>query len=154
MKQKIIKIFTPIIIAIIFGFISGKFIYKTYKDNLYNNLKSSRLYLIEKGTYDSIENMREDNNTNNYIYYKDNNRYKTVIGITNNYDNIEKIKSLYNDTLSVEEYYIPNEKIDNKQFEYEKQISNTNDLKEVKEAVDNILNLYKSDDSFRLIAIN
>ena len=68
----------PIFIAVLFGFIGGRFVYKTYKDNLYDSLSSSRLYLIENGTYDSIDNMREENSTNNYIYYKDNNKYKTV----------------------------------------------------------------------------
>ena len=144
----------PIFIAVLFGFIGGRFVYKTYKDNLYDSLRSSRLYLVENGTYDSIDNMREENSTNNYIYYKDNNKYKTVVGITNNYDNIAKIKSLYSDNLAVEEYYIETNSVDTRQLEYEKILSSTNDLKEVKEAVDNILNLYRSDDTIRLIAIN
>lgn len=144
----------PIFIAVLFGFIGGRFVYKTYKDNLYDSLSSSRLYLIENGTYDSIDNMREENSTNNYIYYKDNNKYKTVVGITNNYDNIAKIKSLYSDNLAVEEYYIETNSVDTRQLEYEKILSSTNDLKEVKEAVDNILNLYRSDETIRLIAIN
>lgn len=154
MKKIIKSILVPIIIAILFGFISGRFVYKTYKDNLYDNLRSSRLYLVENGTYDSIDNMREENSTNNYIYYKDNNKYKTVVGITNNYDNIAKIKRLYNDNLSVEEYYIETNNVDTRQLEYEKILSSTNDLKEVKEAVDNILNLYRSDDTIKLISIN
>lgn len=154
MKKIIKSILVPIIIAILFGFISGRFVYKTYKDNLYDNLRSSRLYLVENGTYDSIDNMREENSTNNYIYYKDNNKYKTVVGITNNYDNIAKIKRLYNDKLSVEEYYIETNNVDTRQLEYEKILSSTNDLKEVKEAVDNILNLYRSDDTIKLISIN
>lgn len=154
MKKIIKSILVPIIIAILFGFISGRFVYKTYKNNLYDNLRSSRLYLVENGTYDSIDNMREENSTNNYIYYKDNNKYKTVVGITNNYDNIAKIKRLYNDNLSVEEYYIETNNVDTRQLEYEKILSSTNDLKEVKEAVDNILNLYRSDDTIKLISIN
>ena len=154
MKKIIKSIMFPIFIAVLFGFIGGRFVYKTYKDNLYDSLSSSRLYLIENGTYDSIDNMREENSTNNYIYYKDNNKYKTVVGITNNYDNIAKIKSLYSDNLAVEEYYIETNSVDTRQLEYEKILSSTNDLKEVKEAVDNILNLYRSDETIRLIAIN
>lgn len=154
MKKIVRSIFIPIIIAILFGIISGRFVYRTYKDNLYNNLTSSRLYLLENGIYDSLENMREENSTNNYIYYKDNDKYKTVIGITNNYNNIDKIKKLYNDNLSIEEYYIGSNNLDSRQIEYEKILSSTNDLKEVKEAVDNILNLYRSDDNIKLISIN
>lgn len=154
MKKIVRSIFIPIIISILFGLISGRFVYRTYKDNLYNNLTSSRLYLLENGIYDSVENMREENSTNNYIYYKDNDKYKTVIGITNNYNNIDKIKKLYNDNLSIEEYYIGSNNLDSRQLEYEKILSSTNDLKEVKEAVDNILNLYRSDDNIKLISIN
>ena len=101
MKKIVRSIFIPIIIAVLFGLISGRFVYRTYKDNLYNNLTSSRVYLLENGIYDSVENMREENSTNNYIYYKDNDKYKTVIGITNNYNNIDKIKKLYNDNISI-----------------------------------------------------
>ena len=154
MKKIVRSIFIPIIIAVLFGLISGRFVYRTYKDNLYNNLTSSRLYLLENGIYDSVENMREENSTNNYIYYKDNDKYKTVIGITNNYNNIDKIKKLYNDNISIEEYYIGSNNLDSRQIEYEKILSSTNDLKEVKEAVDNILNLYRSDDNIKLISIN
>ena len=112
MKKIVRSIFIPIIIAILFGLISGRFVYRTYKDNLYNNLTSSRVYLLENGIYDSVENMREENSTNNYIYYKDNDKYKTVIGITNNYNNIDKIKKLYNDNISIEEYYIGSNNLD------------------------------------------
>ena len=153
--KKIVKgVFIPVFIAIILGYIGGVFVYKTYKDNLYDSLTSSRLYLIENGEYDSIDDMREENSGNSYVYYKDDDKYKSVVGITKNYNNIEKIKSLYTDTLSVLEYYVASDILDSKQDEYEKRLNDTNDLKEVKEAVDNILNLYRNDDKIRLISIN
>ena len=98
--------------------------------------------------------MKEENNTNNYVYYKDKDKYKTIIGITNNKDNIDKIKKLYNDNVLVEEYYIETQNINQKQLEYEKVLSKTDDIKEIKEATNNILNLYKTDDSIKLISIN
>lgn len=153
--KKIIKgVFVPVFIAIIFGYVSGKFVFKTYKDDLYNNLASSRLYLIENGEYDDPNKMREYNSRNNYVYYKDNDKYKSVIGITKKYDNIDKIKSLYGDNLLVYEYYIPNEKLDNKQDEYDYELSKVNDVSEVREIVDNILALYKNNDDFKLIQID
>ena len=154
MKKAIKSIITPILIAILFGYISGKYVYKTYKDSLYNNLKSSKLYLIENGEYKSLINMREENSNNNYVYYKDSNIYKTIVGITNNYDNISKIKSLYSNDLAVEEYYVKTNNIDKKQLEYEKILSSTNNKQELKDAVDNILNLYKNDNTIRLIHLN
>ena len=152
--KKIIKgLLIPIIFAILFGFISGRYVYRTYKDNLYNKLSSQKLYLIENGIYDSVDNMRKNNTTNDYIYYKDDNKYKTVIAITNNYDNATKIKKIYDDNLVIEEYYIEKESIDSRQQEYEDTLSKTNDRKEVQEAIDNILNLYKSDNSIKLISV-
>ncbi len=153
--KKILKgILVPVIVASLFGYVGGKFVYKTYRDNLYDSLTSSRLYLVENGAYADIETMREENSNNNYVYYKDQDKYKSVVGITKDYSNVEKIKSLYSDKLSVIEYYVANNIIDSKQDEYEKMLTDADSVYQVKEAVDNILNLYRSDDSIRLIAIN
>ncbi len=154
MRKKVLGIIIPVIISIIFGYVCGKFVYKTYRDNLYDNLKSKRLYLVQKGKYDSYDEMREDNNGNNYVYYQDEDGYKTVVGITMYYDNVDKIKKLYSDKLEVSEYYVSNDFFNNKQNEYDDELTNTNDIYEVKEVVDNILNLYRSDDSIKLISIN
>lgn len=153
--KKIIKgVFIPVLGAIILGFIFGKYVFKTYKDSLYSELSSSRLYLVENGEYDNIDTMREENSTNNYVYYKDNDKYKSVVGITRKYDNIDKIKELYSDNLKIYEYYVPVDKLDSKQDEYDNILTNANNLKEVKEVVDNILELYKDNDSIRLIQVN
>ena len=154
MRKKVLGIIIPVIISIIFGYVCGKFVYKTYRDNLYDNLKSKRLYLVQKGKYDSYDEMREDNNGKNYVYYQDEDGYKTVVGITMYYDNVDKIKKLYSDKLEVSEYYVSNDFFNNKQNEYDDELTNTNDIYEVKEVVDNILNLYRSDDSIKLISIN
>lgn len=154
MKKVFKGLFIPIFVAIICGYIGGKFVYKTYHDNLYNSLKSSKLYLIENGEYEDINIMREENSKNNYVYYKDDDKYKSVVGITKDYKNIDKIKSLYSDNLYVLEYYLPNDNIDSKQDEYEKLLYNASNTKDIKEAVDNILNLYRNDDFIRLISIN
>ena len=154
MKKIIRSIFVPVFIAIIVGYIGGKFVYKTYKDNLYDSLHSSRLYLIENGEYDNVAIMREENMGNNYVYYKDDDKYKSIVGITKDYNNIEKIKSLYSDNLFVLEYYVANDILNDKQDEYEKMLSGASNLQEVREAVDNILNLYRTDESIKLISIN
>ena len=153
--KKIIKgVVVPVIIAVVLGFLAGRYVFREYKDNLYNELSSSRLYLIEGGEYDSIASMREDNSQNNYIYYKDNNKYKTVVGITRKYDNIDKIKSLYNDNLSVYEYYVAKDNLSSKQDEYDHELMGTENINEVRKVVDNILELYRNDDDMRLIKVN
>lgn len=154
MKKLIKGIFVPVFIAIIFGYVSGKFVFRTYRDNLYNDLASSKLYLIENGEYDDLMEMREDNSSNNYVYYKDDNKYKSVVGITRKYNNINKIKSLYNDDLIVYEYYVPNDKLDSRQDEYDYELSKVSDTALVREVVDNILELYKNSDDLKLIQVN
>jgi len=150
--KKILKGYIiPLIISVLFGFISAKLVYGVYNDDVEKKLSSSKLYLIENGKYLTYDNMREENNGNNYVYYKDEDGYKTVIGITRNYDNIDKIKSLYSDSVSVEEYYISSELLDDKQNEYDLLLSKTNDVYEVKEVVDNILNLYREKDTIKLV---
>ena len=122
MKKKIRGVIVPLIIAMFIGYVGGKYVYHTYYDNLYDTLRSSRLYLVERGSYDSVNKMREDNDSINYVYYRDNDKYKTVVGITKDYDNVKKIKKLYDDKLSVTEYYVANEIVDSRQDEYEKSL--------------------------------
>ena len=150
--KKILKSYLiPLIISVLFGFVSAKLVYCVYNDSVEKRLSSSKLYLIENGKYLSYDNMREENNGNNYVYYKDDDGYKTVVGITNDYDNVEKIKSLYSDSVKVEEYYISRELLNDKQSEYDILLNNTNDIYEIKEVVDNILNLYRDEDTIKLV---
>lgn len=153
--KKIIKgILGPVLLAIMIGFVLGRYAFKMYKNDLYHELSSSKLYLLENGEYNSIDEMREKNNKNNYVYYKDNDKYKTVVGITNNYNNIDKIKRLYSDKLEVYEYYVSDDLLDRRQLEYDSELSKTDNLEEVKEVVDNILELYRDNDNIRLIQVN
>ena len=150
--KKIIKGFLmPLVVSMICGFVCGKLVYSEYVDDVENRLSSSKIYLIENGTYLTYDNMREENNGNNYVYYRDDDGYKTVVGITKNYDNVDKIQSLYSDKVKVEEYYISNDMVIDKQDEYDIQLSSTDDLYEVREVVDNILNLYREDDTIKLV---
>ena len=130
----------------------GKFVYNNYRDDITEDLRSSKIYLVENGTYDSYEEMREENNQNNYVYYMDDDGYKTVVGITRDYDNIDKIKKIYSDNLYVDEYYISREYMDSKQDEYDKELNDTDDVYVIREVVDNILNLYRKEDSIKLIS--
>lgn len=154
MKEIIKSLFVPLFVSILFGFICGKLVYSVYKDDVENKLSSSKIYLIQNGEYLTYEGMREENSGNNYVYYMDEDGYKSVVGITRNEDNIDKIKSLYNDTVSVHEYYVSTELLNDKQNEYDLMLANTNDIYEVKEVVDNILDLYREDNTIRLVLAN
>lgn len=141
----------PLVVSMIFGFICGKLVYSVYVEDVENRLSSSKIYLALGGKYLTYDNMREENNGNNYVYYKDEDGYKTVVGITRNEDNINKIQSLYSDDVKVEEYYISNDMLNDKQDEYDLLLSNADDLYEVREVVDNILNLYREEDTIKLV---
>ena len=150
--KKIIKGFLmPLVVSMICGFVCGKLVYSEYVDDVEDRLSSSKIYLIENGSYLTYENMREENNGNNYVYYRDDDGYKTVVGITKNYDNVDKIQSLYSDKVNVEEYYISNDMVTDKQDEYDLMLSSTDDMYEVREVVDNILNLYREEDTIKLV---
>lgn len=151
MKKKIRDFLWPLGLSILCGFILGRYYFNTYRNSLERDLTSKKLYLIESGEYDTFNDMR-NNNTNSYVYYKDNNKYKSVVGITSNYDNVEKIKKLYDGEVS--EYFIASDKIDSKQEEYDMELASTDDIESVKEIIDNILNLYKSDDEIKLVGID
>ena len=150
--KKILKgVVVPVVIAILIGFIIGKYIFRTYKDNLYTELSSSRLYLIENGEYDNIDDMRINNNDSKYVYYKDNDKYKKVVGITKEYDNVDKIKKLYDDEVTVSIYYIDNTLVNDKQGEYDKELMNSNNMDDVRDVVNNILELYRENNNIKLI---
>ena len=153
MKKIIRGIFLPLVISVIFGFVCGKIVYRIYDEKLESKLTSSRLYLVQNGEYLTYDSMREENSGNNYVYYKDEDGYKTVIGITRDEKNIDKIKNLYSDSVKIEEYYVSNELLNEKQNEYDKILSDTDDLYEVREVVDNILNLYREDETIRLVLV-
>ena len=59
MKKKILGIIIPVVGAIICGYICGKYVYSVYKDNVYGDLRSSKIYLVQNGKYDSYDNIRE-----------------------------------------------------------------------------------------------
>ena len=141
----------PLVVSMIFGFVCGKLVYSVYNEDIENRLSSSKIYLVENGEYLTYDLMREENNGNNYVYYKDEEGYKTVVGITKNEDNIDKIKSLYSDSVWIEEYYISSDLVNDKQNEYDIMLSNTDDLYEVKEVVNNILSLYREEDTIKLV---
>ena len=153
MKKIFRGVLVPLVISIMFGFICGKLVYKVYDEELENKLSSSKLFLIENGQYLTYDSMREENNGNNYVYYKDEDGYKTVIGITRDENNIDKIKSLYSDKMNVEEYYVSNELLNDKQDEYDEILNNTDDVYKVKEVVDNILNLYREEETIKLVLV-
>ena len=55
--------------------------------------------------------------------------------------------------MKVSEYYVNNDLLNEKQKEYDLMLNNINDSYGVREVVDNILNLYREDDTIRLVLV-
>ena len=89
-----------------------------------------------------------------YIYYEEDNLYKTIIGITKSKDNINKIKEVYGEEVIVNTYYNDDELLNSKIIEYDRKLNNTNDLEEEKKIIIEMLNLYKKDDKIKLTKIS
>lgn len=151
MKNKIKNILIPLIISIILGIISAKSIYKIYEEDIETRLTSSKIYLLENGSYKNYDDMRKENIKNSYVYYKDKDLYKSVIGITKDKDNIEKIKTIFDDSIVIEEYYISNDIINNKQKEYDEILKKAQNTKEATKIINDIIELYKENNSINLI---
>ena len=152
MKKIVNGLFIPLVLSMICGFVFAKIVYSIYEDDISTKLSSSKIYLVQNGKYETYDSMREGNSGNNYVYYVDDDGYKSIVGITKKEDNIEKIKNLYSDSVSIEEYYVSTELLSDKQYEYDEILSNTDDVYKVREVVDNILSLYKDDNSVRLVS--
>lgn len=153
MKKIVKSIMVPVIMSMLFGFVCGKYIYSIYKDDIQDKFNSSLVYLLEGDTYLTYDGMRKENGSENYVYYVDDKGYKTVFGITKDKDNVNKINDLYNDGLNVFEYYVSNDKLNDKQEEYDTLLKNSRP-EDMKKVLNNILDMYKEDDTIRLVLID
>ena len=119
MKNKIIKIIFPILLSIILGAVSGKIVSKIYAEKTTDTLNSVALYIIEEGTYNDESNLRLTGNTIDYAYYKEDDKYKKIIGITQDEENVAKIINTYNIDGEVSKYLLTNKEIASKITTYD-----------------------------------
>lgn len=148
MKKKIQKIVVPIFLSVVCGAICGKLVYGIYDREIEKDLKGEKIYLIQAGAYSTYDNMVNNTSLNNYIYYEDEDGlFKSIIGLTENQENIEKIKNTYSKEVIISEYYSQDEKLNQKIKEYDQRIKNTSNSDEVKAIVLEMLTLYKDRDS-------
>ena len=155
MKTFIKKVLIPIFLSVICGSICGKLVYNIYDNNITNEIEGKKIYLLQAGAYSTYDNMVKNTLVNNYIYYEDyDGLFKAIIGITENYDNIEKIKNTYGKEIIISEYYSKNKELNNKIKEYDKKINISNNKEEIQKAVLEMLTLYKDNDDKTLVKIS
>lgn len=143
MRKKLLKVLTPLFLSIICGIICGRIVCGIYDKKLDIDLNGEKIYLIQSGAYSTYDKMIDHTLISNYVYYEDDGLYKSIIGITENYDNIDKIKNTYDFDVIVKEYYSKDKELNDKIKEYDVLITNTSDNKELKKIISEVLALYK-----------
>ena len=147
MIKKLKKVLFPIFLSVICGAICGRLVYSIYDKKLDVAINGKKIYLIQSGAYSTYDNMVANTLLTSYVYYEDDGLYKSIIGITEDYDNIEKIKSTYGDDVIVREYYSRDNELNKKIEVYDEKIKNTNNQDEIKNIIIEILALYKDNNN-------
>ena len=134
------KMIIPLILSILFGYFCGNFVFKIYKEKTDAILDSTKVYLLQTGAYTTLDSMKKNTTLKNYIYYQDDGLYKTIMAITKDKDNINKIKKIYNEDIIINEYYLDNPTINSQIKKYDIELKNTSDNSKIQEILDEMLN--------------
>lgn len=153
MIKSLKRALVPLFISVLFGFICGKIVYNIYKENDDLSLSNNLVYLVQSGAYSSYDNMRANNISYDYIYYQEDDLFKTIIGVTKDINNIEKIKEVYTDEVIVSKYYSNNFELNSKLDEFDKLLASS-EGEEIKNIIVEMLNLYKGDQNIKLIKVS
>ena len=95
--------------------------------------------MLEDASYKDYDTMKASTLSANYIYYKEDNKYNTVLAITKE--------------LKVVKYLLSNEEVNNKIEEYDIKIKNTSDKEEIKNIIEEVINIYKGEDNIKISKI-
>ena len=141
MKKTIIYFF----IAVTIGIFLSNYVFKEYNRKTYAKETKNYIYMFQTSAYKDKDVMIENSKSlRNYLYYKENDMYHVIIGISLNKDNEEKIKKAYN----IDNIYTFKKEINNNDFlitlkEYEKLLSITDDTETIINIEKQILANYK-----------
>lgn len=148
LKKKLKKVLIPVFLSIVCGAICGRLVYQIYDKKIEDDLIGKKVYLIQAGAYSTYDNMVSNTSISHYVYYEDDDGlFKSIIGLTENYNNIEKIKNTYSGEVLVSEYYSKDQKLNKKIKEYDRKIENSTSSEEIKKIVLEMLTLYKDNES-------
>ena len=153
MKKWLRKFLSPIILSLICGSLCGKLVYQIYDRDIKREIKGEKIYLIQAGAYSTYDNMVDNTMINNYVYYEDDGLYKAIVGITENYNNVEKIKKSYGKNVIVTEYNSLDEELNKKISDYDKKIEESNNKEDIQKIALEMLTLYKDKDNSTLVKI-
>ena len=154
MKKLLKKIFLPIFLSVLCGFLCGRLMFSIYEDKEKDIISSSVIYLLEDTSYDNYNDMKTSFVSNNYIYYEENGKYNTVIAMTKDKNNIDKIEGAYDKKFNVVEYLLDDSEINKKIDEYDKKIENTTDNNDIKLLVEELNGIYKGREDIKIVKIS
>ena len=154
MKEKIKKIVTPIFLSVLCGLLCGKLMFSIYEERGSNVLDSNIIYLLEDDSYDDYDSMKASTINSNYVYYEDDGKYKRVVAMTKNIDNIDKIKMVYGDELVIGKYLLNDDEINNKLDEYDIKLQTAGDNDEIKDVIIEMINVYKGLENIKMVKIS
>ena len=154
MKKLLKKIFLPIFLSVLCGFLCGRLMFSIYEDKEKYIISSSVIYLLEDTSYDNYNDMKTSFVSNNYIYYEENGKYNTVIAMTKDKNNIDKIEGAYDKKFTVVEYLLADSEINKKIDEYDKKIENTTDNNDIKLLVEELNGIYKGREDIKMVKIS
>lgn len=154
MKTKINKIVTPVFLSVLCGMVCGRVMFSIYEDKGSNILNSNLIYLLEDSSYDDYDSMKTSTISTNYIYYEEDGKYKAVIAMTKNKDNIEKIKNAYDKELKISEYLLSDKEINNRLEEYDIKLKETTDKEEIRDITIDMINIYKGLEDIKMVKIS
>lgn len=154
MKKLLKKIFLPIFLSVLCGFLCGRLMFSIYEDKEKYIISSSVIYLLEDTSYDNYNDMKTSFVSNNYIYYEENGKYNTVIAMTKDKNNIDKIEGAYDKKFNVVEYLLADSEINKKIDEYDKKIENTTDNNDIKLLVEELNGIYKGREDIKMVKIS
>lgn len=134
--------------AVMIGILIGRYIFNEYKAEAETTMKdiNSSIYLMQYGVYSTEESMTENSKKlKNYFYFKDNDGYHVLIGITKKEDLKQKIIDSYKIT---EDIYMKKENTNNQEFlnlldQYDNLVSTTEDEDTIISAEKQILSKYE-----------
>ena len=106
----------------------------------------------------NLDLLTDKNKVNFYdqlsAYSFDNWKLKTVVGITKNQDNIEKISQVYDEDLKVSKYYLNDTNLNKKITNNDNLLSKANSNEEIKSIINETLSLYKENNNVKLTKIS
>ena len=128
----------------------SKYTKKIVTENIIFALASTKVYLLQTGAYTTLDSMKKNTTLKNYIYYQDDGLYKTIMAITKDKDNINKIKKIYNEDIIINEYYLDNPTINSQIKKYDIELKNTSDNSKIQEILDEMLKIYQESNQIKL----